>query len=231
LSGLTTIDQLEQPRKIREARVDERVISAIGTPRALKVYLALAAHASKERTAYPRIDTIAKMTGIDRRHVQTALRELERTGFVATFDRRVPNGGSRSWLFRLQSPPEDLVAGHNADDFISIIFTTLLDIQEIHGAEVSARFRRHGERSATLNSKLNRKLFPVNIVLQATYAAPIDEEARSWVKTMLELLECHMSMTPTRSPRIETNLMLGILDQLRCIAGSSNPVFTDEIAC
>jgi Helix-turn-helix domain len=77
--------------------------------RMIKVFWALCAHVGSDSSCYPSRAQIARLTGIDERHVQRTLRELEKIGALETRLRR-----GHSSVYRLMPPPQSKVGADSA---------------------------------------------------------------------------------------------------------------------
>lgn len=63
--------------------VNEEVVKDPGLSlRAKGLYALLSSYANKNRTCYPKINTLAEFSGVSRRSVERALNELEQKGYV-----------------------------------------------------------------------------------------------------------------------------------------------------
>ena len=63
--------------------------------RALRVLIAIAAHADRQGRAFPSLARIAEMTGIDRRGIPIEVAALVRAGFLLREPRASKNGVNR----------------------------------------------------------------------------------------------------------------------------------------
>ncbi|MEJ0068331.1 MAG: helix-turn-helix domain-containing protein [Pseudomonadota bacterium] len=85
----------------RFARVPVRAASAPLTLTALRVLIALGAHAGRDGQAWPSLSTLSLRTGVDRRKISTATAELEHAGFIRRSRRKADHGDHTSTLYEM----------------------------------------------------------------------------------------------------------------------------------
>jgi predicted transcriptional regulator len=81
-------------------RVPNALLDSLGSrlgPYRLAVLMALLRHANSKGECWPSIERIIQVTGMKRRKVSMALREIESLGMIKRTRR-----GPRSWLFQIQ---------------------------------------------------------------------------------------------------------------------------------
>lgn len=88
---------------------------AVKSIAAKSVLNALAGYADADGQAWPKLSTLAEVTGMSQRHVRRQLEKLETDGLLTRDEQYRQSGGNTSNLYTLAIPGEQLVGGDRAD--------------------------------------------------------------------------------------------------------------------
>src|SRR5215212_7799731 len=86
----------------RFAQVPCRAAQPLGLGvRALRIFIAICAHVNGEGKAWPSLETLSRITGIDRRAVSKEIKAIEGAGLIRTEGRQQRNGAAASNLYTI----------------------------------------------------------------------------------------------------------------------------------